>query len=317
MSFRLVDVAIGLVLLVSVVDGARVGLLRVTLSTLILATAVGLAVAMEGEMTKAALEITRFPHEVSRALALAEVVLVAEALLTLGMRILVGRLPHPEDGWFKALSALAGAVVGIGRGVVAATLGVALMILISLGGPLDDEVDASVIGSQLIVAAMQLERDAPLGGRLFDVRFAGTTEVPLGTPNDLKAARDERVERTLASLANAERRARGLPELTVDPRLSEIARRHSEEMLRLGYFGHRSPITGLAEDRLRDAGIDIERVHEVIVVGSSTLVIDIRVADSPLEGGQMLDPLVRRMGIGALDAGPYGLVVTELYATPR
>jgi len=40
---------------------------------------------------------------------------------------------------------------------------------------------------------------------------------------------------------NSERRSRGLPELTVDPTLVEVARLHSADMAKRKYFSHLAP----------------------------------------------------------------------------
>jgi uncharacterized protein YkwD len=44
---------------------------------------------------------------------------------------------------------------------------------------------------------------------------------------------------------NSERRSRGLPELTVDPMLVEVARLHSADMGKRGYFSHLAPAASL------------------------------------------------------------------------
>jgi len=51
-------------------------------------------------------------------------------------------------------------------------------------------------------------------------------------------------------LLNADRERLGLPALKYDNELAAIARAHSKDMHDAGFFGHRSPTTGLAADRL-------------------------------------------------------------------
>ena len=316
MSVGLVDVVIVLVVLVSLLDGLRVGGMRVVFGTATLAASIAMAVAFQDPMTSSARELTSFPPLVSRAIALLEILLLVDTLLTIAGRYAVGRLPRPSGTWAAGVDRLAGVTVGAFRGVLAAVVGLAVLLLVPLGGPVHDDVDRSPLGSRVVVAAMRYERESPLGARrLFDVQLDGTVEVPFDVPIGLSAPRDEETEQMLASLANAERRRSGIRELVVDPRLTEVARRHSEEMVRFRYFGHRSPITGLADDRLADAGIAFSRVHEVLVIGSSALVVHERVAASPLQGARMLDPDATRMGVGVLDAGIYGLVITELYVS--
>lgn len=49
-------------------------------------------------------------------------------------------------------------------------------------------------------------------------------------------------EQQSVDLANAERRAAGVGELTVNPLLVQVARQHSREMYEMGYFDHTSPV---------------------------------------------------------------------------
>lgn len=60
-------------------------------------------------------------------------------------------------------------------------------------------------------------------------------------PHDSLTHEIAEAEGLLIYLVNAERRRRGLAMLRPDADLAACARRHSEEMRDLGYFGHRSP----------------------------------------------------------------------------
>jgi uncharacterized protein YkwD len=55
-------------------------------------------------------------------------------------------------------------------------------------------------------------------------------------------------------LLNRERSERGLPSLAPDPRLARIAREHSEDMVRRGYFEHTTPEGETVQDRIRASG---------------------------------------------------------------
>lgn len=64
----------------------------------------------------------------------------------------------------------------------------------------------------------------------------------------------ELAEQYSVGLVNADRALFMLDSLELDPELSEIARRHSEDMRDNAFFGHRSPTTGLSGQRLERAG---------------------------------------------------------------
>jgi uncharacterized protein YkwD len=65
------------------------------------------------------------------------------------------------------------------------------------------------------------------------------------------------LERDIVRWTNVERLARGLPPVTWSPTLGRAARAHSEEMARLGYFDHRSPVSEnrTLRDRVQRAGL--------------------------------------------------------------
>lgn len=80
---------------------------------------------------------------------------------------------------------------------------------------------------------------------------SAAVQVAAAEPADLSLDGAERL--ALAYLA-ADRARAGKPALIADAALAAIARRHSDDMAARGYFGHASPTTGLAGDRLRAAG---------------------------------------------------------------
>ena len=62
------------------------------------------------------------------------------------------------------------------------------------------------------------------------------------------------LENKIVSLVNAERQARHLNPFVSDENLSRIARAHSEDMARRGFFDHVNPDGEAPRDRMRRAG---------------------------------------------------------------
>jgi uncharacterized protein YkwD len=63
------------------------------------------------------------------------------------------------------------------------------------------------------------------------------------------------IERRAFEETNRERVKNGLPEFAWDPELCRMARNHSEDMARQGYFSHISPNGQRLRDRARAVGI--------------------------------------------------------------
>ena len=78
-----------------------------------------------------------------------------------------------------------------------------------------------------------------------------------GLPS-LREAND--IERRAFESTNAMRMKNGLAPLIWDPALCQVARTHSESMVRQGYFAHETPEGSRLRDRVRAAGVAHFRV---------------------------------------------------------
>ena len=66
----------------------------------------------------------------------------------------------------------------------------------------------------------------------------------------------------MVEAVNAERAAHGLPAYRVDDALAAVAHAHAQDMAERDYVGHTSPEGKRVRDRLRDAGMDLDRAGE-------------------------------------------------------
>jgi uncharacterized protein YkwD len=64
----------------------------------------------------------------------------------------------------------------------------------------------------------------------------------------------DQVERTVLCLVNRERTSRGLKRLRASGKLATAAARHSQDMVRRGYFDHVSPNGGTMQTRIKQTG---------------------------------------------------------------
>lgn len=77
-------------------------------------------------------------------------------------------------------------------------------------------------------------------------------------------------EQEVVELVNVERQKAGLPALTLDAEISNIARLKSKDMADNNYFGHQSPTYGSAGNMLSQFGIDWSAWGENIASGQRT-----------------------------------------------
>jgi len=87
---------------------------------------------------------------------------------------------------------------------------------------------------------------------LLGTHFPGPAVSPVvQRPSIVAQSRISSDEQRLVDLTNAERRAKGLPELHVNMMLVQVARQHSKEMFDKNYFDHHSPTPGLSTPKDR------------------------------------------------------------------
>lgn len=121
-------------------------------------------------------------------------------------------------------------------------------------------------------------------------------------------------EAVAVQLVNEARSRAGLPPLTVDPVLTELARKKSQDMVVNSYFSHVSPTYGTAYQMEVAAGI------RAPVMGAENIAKarNARYAHAMFMASQghranILNPRHTRVGIGIVANGPYGIAETQLF----
>ncbi len=156
-------------------------------------------------------------------------------------------------------------------------------------------------------------------------------QAPIALPSlvaDTPAQSVDQAEAALFRLMEADRRAAGagsLVPLSIDPRLTAVARAHSQDMLAHGFVGHVSPSTGSAADRLHAAHIGFSVVAENVARAYAPGEAERGLMDSPGHRANLLNQQVTRVGIGVALAppstagdktAPRELYVTQLFVLP-
>ena len=124
-------------------------------------------------------------------------------------------------------------------------------------------------------------------------------------------------EAELLRLLNRDRAQARLGPLTLDARLSKIARAHSEEMARKRSVFHHSPTTGMPEDRVRRAKIKNSIIAENLAQAPTEEEAERSLMDSPGHRRNILDPSLTQVGIGVATLmtpqGSRQLYITQLF----
>ena len=118
-------------------------------------------------------------------------------------------------------------------------------------------------------------------------------------------------EAAMLILLNHERTTRGLPALSLNVRARALARSYSAQMFARGYFSHISPEGKSPFDRMRAAGIPFDAAAENLALAPTLALAHAGLMHSPGHRANILSPNYRTVGIGIIDGGPYGLMVTQ------
>jgi len=318
-----VDAAVLAFIVVAAWLGYRSGFVATTYSLASWVLAVTAALAFEGPAITIVEILARGPTPLAATIGFVVTVVVAEAIFSAAgyfairpIVALVRRSPlHAAD---RILGTLPAGVRSI--------FIVAIAILTIEALPVASEVKAAVetsragraVNAQIARFQPELEAFAgQLGGSPLVVTRVGEDQTEqLDLPDGIEVSPDPVAERELFDLVNDERTQRGVAALVWDDRLVPVSRAHSEEMFKLKYFSHDSPVAGSPFDRLKAAGVIYSRAGENLAYAQSVSVAHRALMDSPGHRENILRPEFSRMGIGVITAGAYGRMVTQLFITP-
>ncbi len=160
----------------------------------------------------------------------------------------------------------------------------------------------------------------PQVAALLTVACGGTalgvaTEDDEPDPPDAGAA-----ERRVVAAINATRQRQGLPSLEPDRQLAEVARHHSEEMLRAGVLAHVLPGSGGPAERLRRGHVAFAVALENVALGESALAAHRAAEESPAHRQNILSREATRVGCGLARGrtagGEPAVYLTEIFIRP-
>lgn len=120
-------------------------------------------------------------------------------------------------------------------------------------------------------------------------------------------------ESAMLQMVNSARKQAGLEKLQFDPDLARLARAKSRDMVANNYFGHRSPQLGTIYDQLQQTGIVYRIVAENLAGAPGYRRAQLSIMKSPAHRSNVLNPSFTRIGIGIVQGGPYGKMVTQIF----
>lgn len=224
----------------------------------------------------------------------------------------------PENIHERRVNQVFGIIPGFVNGMIVAAILSALLLAIPLNESLSERTRDSALVNRLAVYAERLEGQLrPVFGdaiarslNLLTIRPDSDERVTLPFKVESTRPRPD-LEMQMLNLVNQERQAAGLQPLQADPELTEVARKHSADMFARGYFAHDTP-EGLSPfDRMKAANVQFLTAGENLALAPTISVAHTGLMNSPGHRANILRREFGRVGIGVMDGGMRGLMVSQ------
>lgn len=257
------------------------------------------------------------PHSLANVLGFILIWYVVEtALYIIVRRLKLGYL-FPSLTFLEGILSLLPALF---KGLIFTAIILVLVITFPIQPKVKKDVQNSQIGPLILSRAYQLE--APFKNIFGDSAFSTLTfltirpqaneVVSLGFTNG-DFIFDENLEFAMIEKVNLEREKVGLSPLVFDIKLREIARNHSADMFRRGYFAHRSPEGKDVSDRAQELNISFLVIGENLAYAPILELAHQGLMNSPGHRANILGAGYHKIGIGIASSNQYGLMITQVF----
>ena len=125
---------------------------------------------------------------------------------------------------------------------------------------------------------------------------------------------DTVAEEAMIALVNKERTTRGIHTLTFGGNLREVARFHSENMFKRGYFSHYSPEGETVADRAEKFNVNFLVIGENLAYAPNLELAHKGLMNSQGHRANILSEDFNKIGIGVIDGGIYGKMFTQVFS---
>jgi uncharacterized protein YkwD len=311
-----VDLALILVILLAIWGGWQRGFILGTLDLINWLGSILIGIAFYSYMANFLKMI--FPALGAWLLPVAFIITIILARILIGLvtsRIAWSTTPRTNE---SAINKFFGMIPGFINGVIYATVIAALLLALPLWDDVTNNTRNSRIANKLSMEVEWMnEKLSPVFDKAVNQTINNLTIHPGSNESVKLPFKDNHpnvrqdLEAKMLQLVNAERTKRGLPPLQADPELTEVARAHSRDMFARGYFAHITPEGKSPFDRMNGAHVQYSTAGENLALAHSLSIAHNGLMNSPGHRANILSPSFGRVGIGILDGGFYGLMVSQ------
>jgi len=214
------------------------------------------------------------------------------------------------------INKITGVVPGLINGLIWSALLATFLVLTPLTKISRDTRDARFTKGLTLKVSWLEKKLTPIFGEAFNRSIRKTTvdgehdmvSLPFKV-NDAIVRRD--LEGEMLVLVNSERIKKGLKPVEADNELASVARKHSMDMFVRGYFSHYTPEGKNPFDRMKKGNVVFLTAGENLALSQTLDMAHDGLMKSPGHRANILNPTFGRLGIGILDGGIYGLMITQ------
>jgi uncharacterized protein YkwD len=316
MPFNIIDIALVLVLLLSVAHGWRRGFICASFDLVRWAVSILAGLRFYQPAARWLGRLTLWSDIWNQPIAFILIAILSGVAVHLIGYAILRRLS--KDIHKRKLNKSFGIVPGLANGLIAVAIISALLLAIPLNQGLRERARDSSLANRLagytenLEAALRPVFEGAISETLNLITIRPESTERLTLPYTVANSHPKPdLEAKMLELVNSERTRAGLAPLEADPELTEVARRHSADMFSRGYFAHVTPENQDPFDRIRDADISFLTAGENLALAPTVQIAHAGLMKSPGHRANILRPTFGRVGIGIMDGGIHGLMVTQ------
>ncbi len=248
---------------------------------------------------------------------------ITEIILSIMFRKLLNRIPAVPSKFviyriFKKIDHFLGVIPGAISAFIVLSFLLSVIVSLPSSPPIKNLVTGSKVGSKLIANTSFFEKklNAVFGGALNETLNFITVEPKSHDVVDLhfkvqNGTEDSQAEQEMYKSVNTERAKAGVQLLSFDDKLRGVAREHSDDMFKRGYFSHFTPEGTSPFDRMDKFSIEFNSAGENLALAPSTDLAMQGLMASPGHRKNILSPNFNKIGVGVIDGGIYGKMYSQ------
>ncbi len=314
--FNYVDLILLLIIILAAIHGFRRGFIIGILEIIALAASILAAFYFYPAIAKQFALFLTFQERWLLPFAFLVTFLLSRLIIGTILYFLFKQLP--KNIHLNKTNKVAGIIPGLAKGFFYASLMGMLFLFIRLWPGLNQQTRESYIANTLTQKMEQL--DNAISSDISEKVKQSISKLTIEPESDetillhFKIEHpivNEKFENHLLVLVNAERRKANIQLLARDTALRTVAREHSRDMFQKGYFSHVSLEDTTPFDRIKSHKIKYTTAGENLALAQTVEIAHMGLMNSPGHRANILNPAFGRMGVGIMDGGIFGLMVTQ------